>query len=288
MGEPFEDARPRLVAVAYGMLGDRSEAEDVVQDAWLRWSADDRTEVHNPAAYLTTVVTRLAVDRLRSARARREVYVGPWLPEPIVTPIDQDPASVVAEAEEISFALLATLERLNPVDRAVFLLREVFDLDYSEIADVIDRSPANCRQIARRARERVGDHRRPTQATREADTQILSAFASAVTQGDVDALTRILAADVIAWSDGGPDRHAARRPIVGIDRVTTYLVNMTARMLGQGLAVEFVRVNGTVGILTRDGDEPFSIGVLEVDDDRIVGIRTVLNPVKLTSARSPA
>lgn len=288
MGEPFEDARPRLVAVAYGMLGDRSEAEDVVQDAWLRWSADDRTEVHNPAAYLTTVVTRLAVDRLRSARARREVYVGPWLPEPIVTPIDQDPASVVAEAEEISFALLATLERLNPVDRAVFLLREVFDLDYSEIADVIDRSPANCRQIARRARERVGDHRRPTQATRDADTQILSAFASAVTQGDVDALTRILAADVIAWSDGGPDRHAARRPIVGIDRVTTYLVNMTARMLGQGLAVEFVRVNGTVGILTRDGDEPFSIGVLEVDDDRIVGIRTVLNPVKLTSARSPA
>ncbi|MGB7860322.1 MAG: sigma-70 family RNA polymerase sigma factor, partial [Acidimicrobiia bacterium] len=153
----FEQNRSRLTGIAYGMLGSVMEAEDVVQDAYLRWHGVDPSRVDSPAAYLTTITTRLAIDRLKSAQVRREQYVGPWLPEPIVTSYAPDPAQVVEEAESLSMAMLVALERLNPVERAVLLLRDVFDYDYAEIADVVDKSPANCRQIARRARDKAGD-----------------------------------------------------------------------------------------------------------------------------------
>jgi RNA polymerase sigma-70 factor, ECF subfamily len=176
-GETLERERGRLFAIAYGMLGITTEAEDVVQEAFARWHQADRSEVRSPAAFLTTVVTRLAIDRLHLAERRRVEYVGPWLPEPLVSELD--PAVVVTEAEQLSLALLTTLERLNPVERAVFLLRDVFDFDYSGIASIVDKTEANCRQIGRRARARVGEPVRRYRATREEEDELLRAFVRA-------------------------------------------------------------------------------------------------------------
>lgn len=276
--ELFEQHRPRLTGVAYGMLGSVMEAEDVVQDAWLRWADADVEGVDNPAGWLTTVVTRLAIDRLRSARARREAYVGPWLPEPVID--EGDPAERVAEAEALSMALLTALERLNPVERAVFLLREVFDLDYPEIADVVDRSPTNCRQIASRARDRVGDpgrHHRPPPAR---EREIVGAFETALRSGDLDGLQAVLAEDVVLWSDGGEAVRAARHPVVGRDRVARFLLGV-ARQAPPGIEAAQASVNGDPGFVVRVGGTPYVVMALEVTDGGIVGVRNLLNPEKL-------
>ena len=209
----FEACRPRLTAVAYGMLGDRGEAEDAVQDAWLRFAAAGTDAVRNAEAFLVTVTTRLAIDRLRSARARRETYVGPWLPEPIVRDAaDDDPADIVAEAEQLSLALLVALERLDPVERAVLLLRDVFDLEYEQIADAVAKTPANCRQLASRARTHVGEPARRRTVDPEEEARVVGAFIAAATGGDVDALIAVLAADANTYSDGGGVVTAARKP----------------------------------------------------------------------------
>ena len=282
MIDTFEAHRPRLFGIAYGMLGQVMDAEDVVQDAFLRWSAVDHAGVSNPGGYLTTITTRLAIDRLRSARRRREEYVGPWVPEPIISGAGQpsDPGDVVAQAEQISLALLMALERLNPVERAVLLLREVFDLDYDEIADVIDRSPANCRQIAVRARTRVGDSGRLYSTTTERRDELMMSYISAMTTGDLDQLTEVLAEDIVLWSDGGGKARAAMHPIAGADRVARFLLGVR-KNAEPGDMFGFGEANGDPAVVLTRAGALYAVMTFQLSDESIVGIRTILNPDKL-------
>lgn len=294
----FEAERGRLQSIAYGMTGQVMDAEDVVQDAWLRWQGADHGTITNPAGWLTTVVTRLAIDRLRSARHRRETYVGPWLPEPQVTHTEllpaaagpagpgdgrrgRDPAELVAEAEQLSMAFLVALERLNPVERAVLLLREVFDLDYAEISPVVDRNPANCRQIARRARDRVGDAGRVERPSPEQRRELAVAFFSALAGGDLDALMATLAADITLRSDGGGKARAAAHPIHGADRVARFLIGV-GRNRQPGDRAALVEVNGEPALYLQRGGRPFAVLVIESRDGLVTAIHGVLNPDKLT------
>lgn len=277
--EAFETHRPRLFAIAYGMLGDRGEAEDTVQDAWLRFHEAETPR--NTEAFLVAVTTRLAIDRLRSARARRETYVGPWLPEPFVDdPAQPDPARIVAEAEQLSLALLTALERLNPVERAVFLLRDVFDLDYAEIADAVGKTPANCRQLANRARTHVGEPARRRPVSPEEEERVLTAFVAAVEAGDVAALTAVLAADANTYSDGGGVVPAARKVIYGAAKTARLLVGLR-RKLGP-MTMTFVRVNGDPGVRIDGEPGVFSVMAFEIADGRVANVRILNNPEKLT------
>jgi RNA polymerase sigma-70 factor, ECF subfamily len=273
--DELEGERDRLFAIAYGMLGGSAEAEDVVQDAFVRWHEEDRSAVRAPAAFLTTMVTRLAIDRLRSAERTRVEYVGPWLPEPLVS--DLDAAEVVSEAEQLSLALLATLERLNPVERAVFLLRDVFDFDYSEIGEIVEKAEANCRQIARRARTRVGEPRRRFRAADEEERELLSVFVAAARGGDIEALTGLLARDAVLWTDGGGKVPAPRKPVDRADRIARFLITIASREPA-GLRIRPVRVNGDPGVLTDTASGPRGVVALELAEGQIVGIRIIANP----------
>lgn len=276
----FERNRSRLTGIAYGMLGSVMEAEDMVQEAYLRWRGVDISTIDSPDAYLTTITTRLAIDRLKSAQMRRETYVGPWLPEPMVTSFAPDPADIVVEAESLSMRMLTALEGLTPVERAVLLLRDVFDLDYAEIADVVDKSPANCRQIAKRARDKAGDlHRRPS-ARAERETEILSRYLEKVIQGDVDGLADVFADDVVLWSDGGGKARAARHLLHGSTRVARHLVGVTPQT-PEGTEVRIVRVNGDPAVLGVLDGEVIAALSFEIDDDLVTTVRAVLNPDKL-------
>jgi RNA polymerase sigma-70 factor (ECF subfamily) len=276
--EALEHQRERLFAIAYGMLGVTAEAEDVVQEAFVRWHQAGRSAVRSPAAFLTTVVTRLAIDRLRSAERRRAEYVGPWLPEPLVSELD--PAEVVTEAEQLSLALLATLERLNPVERAVFLLRDVFDFDYAEIAATVGKEEANCRQIGRRARARVGEPVRRYRATREEEDELLQAFVAAAESGDVERLTGLLARDAVLWTDGGGRVKAALNPVDGAERIARFLIGIAGKE-PPGVRRLPVRVNGDPGLRTDSGSGPRGVVALELAEGLTVGIRIVVNPDKL-------
>jgi RNA polymerase sigma-70 factor (ECF subfamily) len=277
-GEVLERERGRLFAIAYGMLGTTAEAEDVVQEAFARWHQADRSEVRSPPAYLTTVVTRLAINRLRSAERRRVEYVGPWLPEPLVSELD--PAEVVTEAEQMSLALLATLERLNPVERAVFLLRDVFDFDYAEIAETVDKTEMNCRQIGRRARARLGEPARRYRATREEEDELLRAFVAAFEGGDLEGLTELLARDAVLWTDGGGKFKAALQPVDGAARIARFLIGIAGKE-PPGVRTSPVRVNGDPGLRTDTDSGARGVVALELGEGLIVGIRIVVNPDKL-------
>ena len=277
--EVFEAERPRLAALAYRMLGTPDDADDVVQDAWLRWESTDRAAVDEPAAWLTTVTTRLAIDRLRSARRRREVYVGPWLPEPL--PVgDDDPFATVATAESLTLGFLTVLERLEPVERAVFLLHDVFGYPFADVAAHVERSEAAARQIAKRARDRVQAERPRVDADPDHAEELAAAFLGAVIQGDVDGLRRLLTDDVLHLSDGGAHRRAARRPVVGADRVARLLVNLASRM-ASGTRVDPVRVNGQLGWYITVEGRPELVLVPSFRDGRVASILGVLNPDKL-------
>lgn len=278
--EVFERQRGRLQNIAYGMLGSIMEAEDVVQDVYLRWADSDTSKIDSPAAWLTTVATRVAIDRLRSAQKRRETYVGPWLPEPLISGFADDPAHLVEEAESLSLALLVALERLTPIERAVLLLREVFDMDYTEIADVVDKSPSNCRQIASRARQRAGDPTRIRQHDSAAEAQLLAGYVAALTAGDIDQLAAVFADDVVLWTDGGGRVRAARHPLYGAQRVARHLIGVRSQ-IPPDVTVDVVRANGDPALLATVAGEPLGIIVFEVTDDAIVGIRAQLNPDKL-------
>jgi RNA polymerase sigma-70 factor (ECF subfamily) len=280
VSDPFETHRPRLTGIAYGMLGAVGEAEDVVQDAWLRWREADAARIRNPEAFLVTVTTRLAIDRLRAARARRETYVGPWLPDPLVAGPEYDPAERVAEAEQLSLALLATLERLNPVERAVLLLRDVFDFEYAEIADAVEKTPANCRQIAVRARERVRRPGRRHDPTPEQERELTEAFVAAVGSGDVSRIQTLLAEDAVLWSDGGGVVRAARKPVEGANLIARFLVGIQKRGFPADMGVALVRVNGEPGVHVT-GTGVHSVIALEMAEDAITAIRVVNNPEKL-------
>jgi RNA polymerase sigma-70 factor, ECF subfamily len=285
--EVLEKQRPRLFAIAYGMLGVTAEAEDVVQEAFVRWHEADRSAVRSPAAFVTTMVTRLAIDRVRSAERKRVEYIGPWLPEPLVSELD--PADIVSNAEQLSFALLATLERLNPVERAVFLLRDVFDFDYSEIAEIVDKSEANCRQIGRRARTRVGEPPRRFRPTEEEERELLHAFVTATEAGDVETLTRLLARDAVLWADGGGKVAAARQPLYGAERIARFLIGIARKAPAEARSWP-VRVNGDPGMRTDTASGPAGVLALELAEGEIVGIRIVANPDKLRhlATTSPA
>lgn len=284
MTDVFTEHRNLLFSVAYRVTGSVADAEDVVQEAWLRWAATDTSAVRSPVPFLVTTVTHLALDELRSARARRETYVGPWLPEPLLT--SPDAAEAVEMAENVSLAMMVVLESLSPLERAVFVLGEVFGYSSAEIAEMLEREPAAVRQLAHRAREHV-QARRPRYesdtATREA---VVTRFRDACTGGDLDGMLALLAPEVTAWSDGGGKVTAARRPLEGALNVARWLLGVLAKPQLQGVRLEPTTINGELALLASFDGQPIGSMHAEIDGDRIVGLRMVLNPDKLRGLSS--
>lgn len=281
MSDVFDAHRNLLFSVAYRILGSAADAEDAVQDAWLRWSAVDRSLVAEPKAYLVRIVTNLAMDRLRSARARRETYVGPWLPEPILT--SSDSADV---ADSVSMALLVVLETLSPLERAVFVLGEVFGFSYREIATAVERSEDTVRQAGARARKHVQARRPRFQADRARQRQVTERFLAAAAGGDINTLMQLLAPDVTLWTDGGGKVRQARLPVTGVERVAAWIAGVGKRpyegVAPRDMAVEVTELNGKPGIVFRAGDRVIAtLGVDMDEEDRISAIYNVANPDKL-------
>lgn len=280
----FERERGRLFGIAYRMLGSVAEAEDVLQDAWLRWHGVDYAQVENPSAYLVRLVTRLAIDTLGAARNRLTDYVGPWLPEPLVRKSSdsppEDPASMSELADDLSTAFLLLLERLTPVERAVFLLRESFDFSHKEIADVVGKTEENCRQIDRRARKRLDEGRRPVPAKPEEHDRLLGGFLRAIRNGDLDGMVSLLAHDATIYSDGGGKAHASRRPIHGAEAVARFLFGLR-KSATPDWEVRTTTINGRTGLLNLVGGKVLSVMTFQVEDGKIQGIYAVVNPDKL-------
>lgn len=284
----FERHRGRLTGLAYRMLGSRADAEDAVQDAFLRWSSAQRNAIENGEAYLMRVVTRLCLDRLKSARATREVYVGPWLPEPV---LDAEALSAQTQAEladDLSFALLLALDRLSPAERAAFLLHDVFDASFSEVAAALDKSEAACRQLATRARKAVRAARREPVPRRDEHQRLLAAFALAAASGDLNALKALLSEDVIALTDGGGRRSAALNPIFGADKTARFIIGVARKNGGEALmaGARPATINGAPGLLVFiDGvlDQALTIAV---EAGRIAALYVVRNPHKLLAIES--
>ncbi len=276
-GAAFEAHRPLLFSIAYRMLGSASEAEDVVQDAWLRARQDEHADVRSARAYLTTIVTRLCIDHLRSAERTRLEYPGPWLPEPLAEP-NQESAEL---ASSLTTAFLVLLEQLSPTERAVFLLREVFELDFDEIARSIGKSEANTRQILARARGRLRDARPRFNASRRESEEIVRHFRHACVTGDVDELMSVLHADATLVSDGGGKAAAATRPVLGADRVAKLLFGYTAKAHWSESHLQPVMVNGTPGLLLRHPIAGTGAYSFDIVDGRIRTVYVVRNPDKL-------
>jgi RNA polymerase sigma-70 factor, ECF subfamily len=277
--EAFEDQRPRLKRLAYRMLGSVAEAEDVLQDAWLRWQGADAAAIREPGAWLARTTTRLCLDRLRADRAQRAAYRGPWLPEPLIEDIAVDP---VERAEEVSVAFLLALERLSPLERAVFLLHEAFDADYAVIAETLGRTEAACRQLAARARAHVRDARPRFPAPQEAVARLALAFMDAARRGDIDGLKAVLAEDAVMITDGGGKRKAALRPMVGRDDVAALIQGLFWRgaipIEGQ---IRFARINGQFGLVLQSPEELLTVAFEANDEGRLTAIYMVRNPDKL-------
>jgi RNA polymerase sigma-70 factor (ECF subfamily) len=271
----FDLHRGRLFGIAYRMTGSVMDAEDILQDAFVRWQ--NAGQVDTPKSFLTTMVTRMCIDFLRSAQVRREEYVGTWLPEPLIT----EPATdSVALAESLSMAFLRVLESLSPTERAVFLLREVFDYDYDEIAQIIETRESNCRQIFKRAKDHIATNKPRFKATREKHFEILSKFGAAVWGGDLNGLVKMLAEDATLYSDGGGKVRAAIHPIRSGQKVARFLIGIQRKM-PPDLMVEFAEINGAIGVLCRSGGKIFMIVSIDTVDDIVRGVYLVLNPDKL-------
>ena len=280
----FDEHRRLLFSVAYRVLGSAADAEDAVQDAWLRWSAADRSQVADPRAYLTRIVTNEALAQLRSARHKRESYVGPWLPEPILT--SGDTADVVTDAESVSMAMLVVLETLSPLERAVFVLKEVFDFSHAEIAEAVERSEPAVRQAAHRAREHVRARRPRFTADRARQRDVTERFFAAATGGDVNALMELLSPDVTLWTDGGGKVRQALRPVVGAATVASWFAAI-GTVTYQGvdpadMRAELVELNGGPGILFSAPGRVIATVTLDFDaEGRVTAIHNVANPDKL-------
>jgi RNA polymerase sigma-70 factor (ECF subfamily) len=271
----FEPHRSFLAGLAYRMLGSVAEAEDVVQDAYLRWSQSDPAAIAHPRAYLARVVTRLCLDRMKSTASRREEYVGTWLPEPVVA----SPAEPIAD--DLSIALLVTLERLSPLERATFLLHDVFDMDFDEIARALGRTKEACRQLAKRARQHVRDARPRFVPTDEGREKLFAAFEAVMTSGDVAAFAQLLADDAVLYSDGGGKRAASLTPIRGRENILQLLARVVAeRGCFERDQLERASINGMAGFVIRTHDE-IQTTAFEIDGDRIVALYAVRNPDKL-------
>jgi RNA polymerase sigma-70 factor (ECF subfamily) len=278
-GDPLAPHRGRLLGLAYRMLGSRSDAEDVVQDAYFRFAGAQ--DVHNAEAFLVTVVTRLCLDRLKSARAQREVYVGPWLPEPVFDAEGLSAEAATELADDLSFALLLALDRLSPMERAAFLLHDVFDTPFSEIAAMLGRTEAACRQLASRARRAVRNNRPAPAATPDSHARLLQAFSDAVASGNVSELAELLREDAVAITDGGGRKFAARNPIIGADKVARFFIGLAGKIAGQNVRIEPAVINGAVGaLLYLDGELDLTLS-MAVDGEKIAAIYIVRNPDKL-------
>jgi RNA polymerase sigma-70 factor (ECF subfamily) len=282
----FDRYRPLLLSIAYRMLGGIADAEDVVQEAYLRWEAAPRDEVRAPKAFLSKVVTRMCIDLQRSARVRREVYVGPWLPEPLLEDRYTQERNTAAAAETLSVAFLVLLESLSPLERAVFLLRAVFDFSYQEIAAIVGKSPQNCRQIATRARQQISQRRRRYRPTRGERNRVVERFAQACTDGDLAGLLQLLAPDVELRVDGGEQAptfgraRALRKPLTGRDRVAAFSLGVVAQS-PEGFRALLRDINGELGIVGLIGERVVSALTLDIDRDSIRGIYLVVSPDKL-------
>jgi RNA polymerase sigma-70 factor, ECF subfamily len=283
MTELYEDLRPLLFSIAYRMLGSASEAEDIVQDAFLRFhQAEKEEEIDNVKAYLSTITTRLAIDHLRSARVRRESYVGPWLPEPLLTEAVPDASQHAETADSLSMAFLVMLESLSPVERAVFLLREVFDYPYDEIADVIGKSEDNTRQLAVRARRHVEERRPRFEADKQAREELAGRFFAAAEEGDTEGLLKLLADDVVLYGDGGGKGPAIQQPLYGADKVARFMLGLMSLVPRLEITLEPAEVNGEAGFVSRDKEgRVVSVLSVQVADGKIISLRSVVNPDKL-------
>ena len=280
----FESLRPLMFSIAYRMLGSVSEAEDTVQEAFLRYqrALDSGEEIESPKAYVSAVVTRLAIDELHSARVRRERYVGQWLPEPLLTDEEADPAAQAEQADSLSMAFLLVLERLSPVERAVFLLHDVFAYGYDEIATIVGKSEANCRQLASRARRHVESEKPRFEASRRERDELAARFFAAASEGDLDGLVEMLAADVVVYGDGGGKAPQWGRPIVGADRVGRLFVTLGRQMAELGVTTALREVNGQPGAVVLDSDgQVVNVFSLDIVDGAVQTVRSVINPDKL-------
>jgi RNA polymerase sigma-70 factor, ECF subfamily len=268
---------------AYRMVGNASEAEDIVQDTYLRYRQTQSSDIRSLKSYLATILTRLCLDHLKSARVQREEYIGPWLPEPVLTSGQEAmPFETAAQHESISLAFLVLLETLSPPERAVFILHDIFDFDYQEIAGMIDKSPASCRQLGHRAKASIASRKHRYEPSRETHLRLLNRFILACQKGDVEGLKEILAQDVVNYGDGGGKVVAALRPVVGIDAVMRLRLSLT-RKARADLSITFEEVNGRPAILSWRGDTVYDVVSFEVIDGKIQAIRGILNPDKLAS-----
>lgn len=281
--QAYQSLRPYLFAVAYRMTGSASDAEDLVQDAWIRYLDAGSPAVDSLRAYLTTIVSRLSLDYLKSARVKREQYTGTWMPEPVLTADAVDsPAATVEQRESISFALLALMEHLTPDQRVVYVLREAFGLSYDEIASHLDKSPAACRQIFRRAQRHIDEHE-PREATPPAEHEhTIEQFLDAFFRGDTDAVASLLTEDAAWYADGGPDRLANRQGIFGRDRISRGLTGLVSKIPAvMDLAIRLVDVNGSPAVAVFDHGRLERIFAFETMDGKVTHVRVLLNPEKL-------
>ena len=282
----FATDKPLLFSIAYRMLGSASDAEDVLQDAWVRYRGADRSNIRSSKAFMTTIVTRLCLDRLRSAQKTREEYIGPWLPEPVLTSELESPETMMQRSESVTLAFLVLLEQLSPEERAVFLLKDIFDYEHTEIADILGTTAENSRQLLYRAKTRLKEGRPRQAGTARSRRAIAERFARAFSTGDASELTALLTSDVGMWSDGGGKATAARRPLVGRDEVLKFLIGVhrigenTGLIRDASLTIE--DINTEPALVLRLGTRIESIFVLSIDNDAISGIRVVRNPDKLT------
>ena len=278
----FEQHRTYLERLAYRMTGSVSEAQDIVQDAYLRWHGVDQGEIQSSRAFLSKLVSRLCLDHLKSARRQRESYVGPWLPEPVPAPEEERPDNLLELTSELNFALMLTLERLSPLERAAFLMHDIFDVSYQEVAETLGRSEPACRQLAARARSRLRDARPRFPPTREEGSAITNAFFEASRGGNIDVLAKLLAEDAVLISDGGGIKAAALNPIYGAVKVARFIVGVARKFQKDAprwsQPVEF---DGLPGILTEEADGTVQAVALEIDAGRIVTVYVVRNPEKL-------
>jgi RNA polymerase sigma-70 factor, ECF subfamily len=292
-GQVFQEHRSRLLGVAYRVLGSVADAEDVLQETWLRWSTADHSAVRDPRAHLTTMTSRLALNSLRARRSRREDYVGPWLPDPILTPGtgsllgDQDPADPVLLAESVSMAFLVVLESLSPLERVVFVLHDLFGYAHAEVARTVERSEPAVRQLASRARRHVRE-RRPSTTGAPTDpaehARVTETFMRAAVTGEVAGLLAVLAPDVVVLTDGGGAAKAARRPVRGADNAARFLAGISQGV--PGVTWEVTSLNGRAGVLVHLAGQLLGTVDLDTADGRVVTLRVQLNPAKLTGVRS--
>ncbi len=285
----FESTRPLLFSIAYRMLGSAADAEDVVQETFVRWIEAPDAEVRAPRAYLATIVTRLAINQLQSARSKRETYVGPWLPEPLVTEHAPDPSEPIELAESLSMAFLLMLERLSPTERAVLLLHDVFEFDYAEVARIIDKSEANCRQLLARAKKHIGEPRARFEVDPAQADRLLDRFTEATRAGDIDGLLGVLAEDITLWADGGGKvPGAALRPIHGAESVARFVVQRARAGMAQDRRLRHTRINGQPGFVIYDeSGQARAALILGVHDGRIHDIYAIANPDKLHALSQP-